>query len=212
VRLALELAAFADRAGACAAEKALSYLGAAHGWGGVAHALLRWSQACSDSPPAEALDLLVRLNAHRRPSGRWPIRAGSRVVYRGWCHGSAGWAQLWTLAWQLTAEEWFLSLAEASAEDAVAAEDEDNASLCCGRAGQGFAALTLYRATGERRWLTAANRVAAEAVHALADDTAPDHRLFSGELGVALLVAELEDPDRAAMPVYEALACAQRPN
>lgn len=202
--LAAALAALSERDGARPGETALGYLGAAHGWAGVAHALLRWSRASGGPPPAEALALLERLTALRRRSGRWPIRAGSREVQRGWCHGSAGWAQLWALAWQVTGDQRFLGFAEDCAEDAADA-DGDSASLCCGRAGQGFAALTLYRATGERRWLTAAHRVAADAVRAAATEDAPAHQLFAGELGVALLAAELEDPARAAMPVYEAI-------
>ena len=201
-RLALELVALADREGALPGEAALGYLGAAHGWGGVAQALLRWSRAICEPPPPQVLALLERLIALRRPSGRWPVSAGSRDVYRGWCHGSAGWTQLWALAWELTGERRLLSLAEHGAHDAVAAE-EDTVSLCCGRAGEAYAALTLYRATGEEYWLRAAERVAARAVRAPTDAGTPAHRLFSGELGVALLAAELEDPTRAAMPVYQ---------
>lgn len=92
-RLAGDLGALADRDGARPGETALGYLGAAHGWAGVAHTLLRWSQATATPPPSEALELLDRLIGLRRRSGRWPIRAGSREVWRGWCHGSAGWAQ-----------------------------------------------------------------------------------------------------------------------
>ncbi len=202
--LAAALAALAEHDGALPGETVLGFLGAAHGWAGVAHALLRWSRAIGEPPPGEALVLLERLTGLRRRSGRWPVRAGSREVYRGWCHGSAGWAQLWALAWQITGEQRLLEFADDCAEDAVAAGG-DSASLCCGRAGQGFAALTLYRATGERRWLTAAHRVAAEAVRAAADEEAPGHQLFAGELGAVLLAAELEDPARAAMPVYEAI-------
>ena len=202
--LAAALAALPESNGALPAETVLGYLGAAHGWGGVAHALLRWSRAICGPPPAEALVLLDRLTPLRRPSGRWPIRVGSREVARGWCHGSAGWAQLWALAWQVTGDLQLLGFAEDCAQDAVDASDGP-ASLCCGRAGQGFAALTLYRATGERRWLTAAHRVAADAVRAAADEEAPAHQLFAGQLGVMLLVAELADPARAAMPVYEAI-------
>jgi eukaryotic-like serine/threonine-protein kinase len=205
-RLAVELAAFAGREGATPGPTALGYLGAAHGWAGVGHALLRWSSAIGQPPPEQARGLLERLLAQRRPSGRWPVRAGSREVYLGWCHGSAGWAQLWTLAWQLTGEGRFLRFAADNAQGAVAAAVECNPSLCCGRAGQGFAALTLYRATGERRWLAAAHRVAADAVRMLSSDPLPAHQLFGGELGVALLIAELEDPSRAAMPIYQRIA------
>ena len=203
-RLAAELAALADREGALAGETTFGYLGAAHGWGGIAHALLRWSRAISEPPAPEALTLLDRLIGLRRASGRWPVRAGSRDVYRSWCHGGAGWAQLWALAWEVTRDDRLLHFAEFCAEDALDA-DENEPSLCCGRAGHGFAALTLYRATGERRWLTAAKRAASDAAHScVPNDVAPDS-LFNGDLGPALLAAELEDPARAAMPVYQPL-------
>ena len=45
--------------------------------------------------------------------------------------------------------------------------------------------------------------MAAGAVRAAANEGAPAHQLFAGELGAMLLAAELEDPARAAMPVYE---------
>jgi pimeloyl-ACP methyl ester carboxylesterase len=67
------------------------------------------------------------------------------------------------------------------------------------------AALTLYRVTGERRWLTAAHRLDADAVRAAANEEAPAHQLFAGQLGVMLLAVELADPAGAAMPVYEAI-------
>jgi serine/threonine-protein kinase len=204
-RLALDLADLAERDGAVSGETAIGFLGAAHGWAGVAHALLRWSSATAVAPPPAALALLDRLIALRRPSGRWPVRAGSREVRRGWCHGSAGWAQLWALAWQRTGDDRFLDLAEHAVADVVTA-DEDNASLCCGRAGEAYAALTLYGATGEERWLSAAHGLARDAARLADRDDTPPHRLFSGALGVALLETELEDPGHAAMPVYQAVA------
>ncbi|MHB8691305.1 MAG: lanthionine synthetase LanC family protein [Solirubrobacteraceae bacterium] len=203
-QVARALCALAEREGALAGESALGYLGAAHGWAGIAQALLRWSQAVSAPAPPEALLLLERLIGLRRPSGRWAVRAGSREVFGGWCRGSAGWAQLWALAWQLTGEARLLDFAQRSAHDAVSAAEESS-SLCCGRAGQGFAALTLYRTTGEQRWLTGAHRAAADAVRLGGDDGMAAHQLFHGELGIALLAVELEDPARAAMPAYESL-------
>jgi serine/threonine-protein kinase len=200
--LAGSLADLAKRDGARPGETTIGYLGPAHGWAGVAHALLRWSEATSAPPPAAALTLLDRLVQLRRPSGRWPVRAGSREVRRGWCHGSAGWTQLWTLAWRLTGDERLLEFAERCAADAVADEDEEP-GLCCGRAGEGYAALALYRATGEDRWLVAAQRAAATAASITGDNVR--HQLFYGELGVALLAAELEDPLRATMPLCQAL-------
>ena len=195
----------ADRDGARPGETALGYLGAAHGWGGVAHALLRWSRATGQPPPPQALAVLERLIPLRRPSGRWPIRPGTREVWLGWCHGSAGWAQTWTLAWQATGDERFLALAEESAADAIAA-DMDNASLCCGRAGQAYAALWLYRATGEERWLAAAHDMAADAVRLSATDETPAALHVHRPARRRAAGDGLEDPGRAAMPVYQSLA------
>jgi serine/threonine-protein kinase len=95
-----------------------------------------------------------------------------------------------------------LALAAECADDGLAAED--GPSLCCGRAGEGFAALTLFRATGDNRWVIGAERALADAVRSLEDYEQAPQRLFSGALGVALLACELEDPGRAAMPVFEA--------
>jgi hypothetical protein len=71
-------------------ESELDFLGLAHAWGGIALAPLRWSQATEQPVPPEALCIIERLSQQRRPSGRWPVRAGSREVWTGWCHGSAG--------------------------------------------------------------------------------------------------------------------------
>src|SRR5271165_7148002 len=120
--LAAALSALSQHDGAVPSETVLGFLGAAHGWAGVAQALLRWSRAICGPPPAEALALLERLARVRRRSGRWPIRACSSAVARGWCHGSAGWAQLWALAWQITGEQQFLGFAEDCAQDAVDAQ------------------------------------------------------------------------------------------
>jgi lantibiotic modifying enzyme len=75
-----------------------AWLGAAHGWGGIAHALLRWCRA-TGAPPGPALrTLLDALPEARTAAGVWPRRTDSSEVWPGWCHGSAGWAHLWVLA------------------------------------------------------------------------------------------------------------------
>jgi len=185
-------------------ESELDFLGLAHGWGGIALALLRWSQATEQAVPPEALSILERLAQQRRPSGRWPVRAGSREVWTGWCHGSAGWAQLWTLAWQLVGDEDLLGFATACADDAINA-DGGPLSLCCGRAGKGFAALALLGATGDDRWRVAAQNVVLDVLRGDVDKDNPDHSLFRGRLGLALLAAELTHPDRTSMPLVQAI-------
>lgn len=183
-------------------DHALAPLGPAHGWAGIALAQLRWARARGVPPGPGTLALLDRLAAYRRPSGRWPFEPGSKTVYRGWCHGSAGWAVLWTQAWSATRDDRFLELAGFCAADAVSASD-DGQSLCCGRVGEAYAALALFRATGESRWLRAAEEIARAAGDIPNDE--PPHRLFSGARGLHLLRLELEDPARSAFPVAEPL-------
>jgi eukaryotic-like serine/threonine-protein kinase len=191
-------------------------LGAAHGLAGLAHVLLRWSQATGDPPVPAALRLLERLVTVRRPSGLWPIRAGSREVWQGWCNGSAGFAQLWALAFELTGETEFLEFAKRTGADAIEAYESEIPNLCCGLGGQAYAALSLHRVTGESAWLEEARRLAATAAtqpmvgHHLDDLIDGAHGLLKGEPGVALLLTELEQPAHAGMPLWEACRRAER--
>ncbi len=183
------------------AADSLGWLGAAHGWSGIAHALLRWCQATGSVPGPEVVALLALLRESRGSTGLWPRNTGAPEVWPGWCHGSAGWAQLWTLVWEVLGEADALALAELAGVDAVAIEDA-GAGLCCGEAGSGYAALALYRATGDDAWLAHARRLAARAATAATGPSFPEHSLWQGDLGVALLLAELEEPSSAAMPLY----------
>lgn len=177
------------------------WLGAAHGWGGMAHALLRWCRA-TGSPAGPALTtLLGALPEARLAAGVWPRRHGTTEVWPGWCHGSAGWAQLWVLAAEVLGDERLLALAERPAVHALLGGGS-GAGLCCGLAGQAYAGLALYRATGEQAWLTHARRLAEEAAGAVTGPDFPEHSLWGGDLGVALLAMEIEEPARATMPLY----------
>ena len=98
-------------------------------------------------------------------------------------------------------DESLLALAERPAVHAILGRGA-GAGLCCGLAGQAYAGVALYRATGEPTWLSHARRLAEEAAGAAPGPEFPEHSLWSGDLGVALLAMELDDPDRAAMPLY----------
>ena len=179
----------------------VAWLGAAHGWAGIATALLRWCQA-TGTPPGPALTtLLDALPEARLAAGVWPRRHGSTEVWPGWCHGSAGWAQLWVLAAAVLGDDRLLSVAERPAVHAILGRGA-GAGLCCGLAGQAYAAAALYRATGETTWLSHARRLAEEAAGAAPGRDFPEHSLWSGDLGVALLTLELDHPMKAAMPLY----------
>jgi eukaryotic-like serine/threonine-protein kinase len=179
----------------------VAWLGAAHGWAGVAHALLRWCQA-TGTPPGPALTtLLDALPEARLAAGVWPRRHGSAEVWPGWCHGSAGWAQLWVLAAEVRDDDNLLALAERPAVHAILGRGA-GAGLCCGLAGQAFAALALYRATGEPTWLVHGRRLAEETAGTAIGPDFPEHSLWGGDVGVALLCMEVEEPARAVMPLY----------
>ena len=181
----------------------LGWLGAAHGWCGVAHALLRWCQATGTRPDRTLEALLASLRVPRLASGAWPRTNGSPEVWPGWCHGSAGWALLWALAADALGDRELLALAEPPAVHAVIGRG-GGAGLCCGLAGRAYAALALYRATGESAWLPHAKRLADEAAGSACGPDFPQHSLWGGDVGVALLALDLEEPGRAAMPIYDA--------
>jgi hypothetical protein len=178
-----------------------TWMGAAHGWGGIAYALLRWCRATATLPGPALRTLLDALPEARTPAGVWPRRTDSPEVWSGWCHGSAGWAHLWVLAADVLGDESLLALAERPAVHAILGRGA-GAGLCCGLAGQAYAGVALYRATGEPTWLSHARRLAEEVAGAAPGPEFPEHSLWSGDLGVALLAMELDDPDRAAMPLY----------
>jgi hypothetical protein len=187
---------------AAAPAGAPGWLGAAHGSAGLAHALLRWPQATGTAPRPELPDLLQSLAGARARSGLWPRRAGDAETWPGWCHGSAGWVLLWALAATVLGDERLLELAEAPALHAVGAGGDGGPSLCCGLAGRAYAAVAMGRATGDARWFTRAQELGGEAAAAAPGDGYPQHSLWRGDVGAALLVAELEDPTTAALPLY----------
>lgn len=180
---------------------AIPWLGAAHGWSGLAHALLRWCRATATLPSPVLTTLLDALPEARLASGVWPRRPGTAEVWPGWCHGSAGWAHLWVLAADVLRDDGLLALAERPAVHAILGRGA-GAGLCCGLAGQAYAALALYRATGEPTWLSHARRLAGEAGATPVGLEFPQHSLWGGDLGVALLALELEEPALAALPLY----------
>lgn len=76
-------------------------------------------------------------------------------------------------------------------------------TLCCGSAGRAYALLNLYRHTGAGEWLGRARQLAN---HAAANASAGEREgaLWNGDLGVAVLVADLESPEDSRMPFFEA--------
>ncbi len=193
----------------------ITYLGIAHGWAGILYATLCWHESSGSELPPQLEERLRQLMECAEPSGRgvrWPWvlpqgRGGGPANYMpGWCNGSAGHVFLWTLAHRVFKDEAYLRMAEKAAWHAWESTDSIS-NLCCGLAGQAYGLLNLYKHTGESAWVERARELASRAA---AWDTnaytamklAPES-LYKGEMGVAVLAAELSSPEGACMPFFE---------
>ena len=198
----------------------MCYSGMAHGWAGILYATLCWCQTSGTSLPPSIegrLNQLAALACHsgRQAKWRWRIDRDasdhSQAYMAGWCNGSAGQVFLWLNAYSVFKDDRYLKLAEEAAWHA-AETDSGNGTLCCGSAGQAYALLALYRVSGERAWLHRVQRLAEKAAiachdqflaRALGDPTLRPDSLYQGELGVAVLAADLDNPGEAALPAFE---------
>jgi len=184
--------------------------GIAHGAGGVAYAMLRWSRSAGVAVPEEIVPELHRLAALARTDGRgvsWP-RAGADPQVGddvpGWCNGPAGMVHLWTAAHRWGGRAAHRDLAEASAWSAWDAPG-GYPDLCCGLAGRAYALLALYRHGGNAEWLRRAEILGARAGRALErlGELPYPLSLFKGAPGIIVLLADLARPEAACMPFFE---------
>ncbi len=184
-------------------------LGAAHGWAGILFSLLRWCEASAAKPEVALGDRLDQLALLGQPGGRgmhWAHSVGqapyANPVPASWCNGAAGYVSLWTLAHRLIGEDAYARLAIGAAWSTY--EDRSEVSdLCCGLAGRAYALLSLYRHGGEGAWLARARECAERAAVGIKVAATRRDSLYKGEVGVALLAAEIEDPVYARMPLFE---------
>ena len=188
---------------------AVTTLGAAHGWAGMLHAILQWRGVTGGEIPGDAAARLRELAALAAPFGRgwcWPIAAGPRRARHGlvasWCNGAAGYVPLWLAAHRSLGDGLFEDLAIGAGWTAYEAP-ASGANLCCGLAGRAYALLTLHRHTGDGAWLERAQELAGRAAAAAGDPQDWPDSLYTGRVGVALLAADLERPERSAMPLFE---------
>jgi serine/threonine-protein kinase len=134
---------------------------------------------------------------------RWIAdRPGVERCMPGWCNGSAGFVHLWTLAERLLGGVEYGELARRAALNACE-EPSNLGDLCCGAAGRSYAMLNLYRQTGDGLWLQRAHDLANKAVTFIEQWSLQRDSLYKGEIGVALLIAELERPELSCMPLFD---------
>jgi hypothetical protein len=196
--------------GDMAASEALRWLGIAHGWAGVLYATLRWLNVTGQPPAPAVIDRLGELQLIAQSAGkglRWPQQSGAPAPHRrpatGWCHGSAGYVHLWNLADAIWPDSSYRDLAERTAWHTWEAPALTGASLCCGYGGQAYALLNMYRRTDDPAWCTRASSLVERAAGP-GRRTLRSNSLYAGDVGIALLAAEVQRPDIAGMPVFEA--------
>lgn len=196
-------------------EKGSLDLGMAHGWSGALFSLLRWNVATGRRPPTQLMRRMRELAEQAEPYGRgvrWPwlvrhLPEGPREPYvAGWCNGAAGLVHLWCLASTHLHQPRYRDLAVGSAWHAWESEVEAGPFLCCGLAGRAFSLAAVARLTGDGDWWFRARRLASGAVRRAREqvpgsEDRPDS-LFFGALGIAVLLAELDQPGAATMPLF----------
>jgi serine/threonine-protein kinase len=168
--------------------------GAAHGWAGYLYATMRWCAASGDPLPprlADRLDQLASLEMTQTLDG-----SGA-----SWCNGSAGHLFTFLLAHRLTGGSEWLRHAESAAWSSWT-QPRGAASLCCGTAGRAYALLALYAHGGDRAWLGRACELANHAAAAARETSQRTNALWKGELGAAVLIADLASPENARMPFF----------
>jgi serine/threonine-protein kinase len=191
-------------------------LGIAHGWAGLLYATLRWRLARRqplDTGFRSRFDQLAELaepdgrGAHWRWYDNGRKDAANHGYMGGWCNGSAGFVHLWQAAASAFGAAEFADLALAAGWNAWEDSPEDSDDLCCGLPGRAYALLSLYRMTGDEAWYRRALTLADRAM-TVARDVGPDwvstcFNLYKSGLGAVLLVAELDRPELARMPLFE---------
>jgi serine/threonine-protein kinase len=179
------------------------FWGVAHGWAGILLASLRWCSVVGATPPISAQRVLEQLASRgtRSPRGtRW-IGPLDPQLPAAWCHGSTGYVHLWLTAASVMNDERYTANAYEAAEHSWN-HATAHPTLCCGLAGQSYAMVRMFQRSNDESWLRRSKTLATRAVEAVGDKSSTPNSLYKGDLGVAALIADMEIPHLAAMPVF----------
>lgn len=202
-----EIWSIVDSYNAIGQKNPLNYRGIAHGWAGILYATLKWCKVSGQKLPVrffERVGQLVDLGIEENGNLRWEISNTEPVSWTGWCHGSAGYTFLWTALFHFTSDDRYLQLAQKTAGHFLnAAPAGMNGSLCCGRAGECYALLSIYNAAKDDFYLTEAKRIAKQMLPHVYSGQMKNHSLYKGNIGAAVLLEELDRPEFARMPLFE---------
>jgi hypothetical protein len=148
----------------------------------------------------EAADLLARFAVHEDGLANWPRRAGVEPDRLQWCSGAPG---IIVGAASYLDEGLLLAGAELIWH-AGPPGMEKGSGVCHGTAGNGHSFLKVFERTGDELWLDRARRFAVHALGQIERRGTGRYSLFTGDVGVALFVADCIE-GRSAFPVTESL-------
>jgi Lanthionine synthetase C-like protein len=148
----------------------------------------------------EAADLLARFAVTEDGHANWPRREGVEPDRLQWCSGAPG---ILVGAASYLDEELLLAGAELVWQ-AGPPGMEKGSGICHGTAGNGHAFLKVFERTGDEVWLDRARRFAVHALGQIERRGPGRYSLFTGDVGVALYVADCLD-GRSAFPVIDSL-------
>ncbi|KAL5730228.1 hypothetical protein ACHQM5_003076 [Ranunculus cassubicifolius] len=186
------------------------YWGAAHGLAGIVHVLMNMELKPDEVDDVKGTLEYVILN--RFPSGNYPSSEESendRLVH--WCHGAPGVALTLVKAAEVFRSE-ELQLAAYDAADIVWNRGLlKRVGICHGVSGNAYVFLSLFRLTGNEKFLYQAKAFAcflldrANKLIAEGNMHGGDHpySLFEGIGGMAYLFFDMIEPSQARFPAYE---------
>jgi lantibiotic modifying enzyme len=148
----------------------------------------------------ESAEALARLAVTEDGVANWPRREGADADQLQWCSGAPG---ILVGAASYLDEELLLAGAELIWQ-AGPSGMEKGSGICHGTAGNGHAFLRVFERTGDELWLERARSFAVHAVEQVERRGKGRYSLFTGDVGVALYVADCLE-GRSAYPVIDSL-------
>lgn len=182
------------------------YLGMAHGRGGILYSLLFWSRVSGYKLPGRIVNELKRhaeFGIEQKYGLRWPIKDNNRESFMdSWCHGTPGQLHLWSLAYQLYEDAFFLQTARRAGEFLIHRSEYQRGHVCCGAGGVSYALLALNKIDPGGPWLKHAVRYAEMAERT---KLIPGFRLglYTGLAGIVCLMLDMMNPAEARQPAFQ---------
>ncbi|WOL06039.1 hypothetical protein Cni_G14771 [Canna indica] len=186
------------------------YWGAAHGLAGIMHILMDVNLESEDMEHVKAtLNYMIQ---NRFPSGNYPSVEGDDTdCLVHWCHGAPGLSLTLTKAAEVFQDKQFLQAAEEAAEVVWKRGLLKRVGICHGVSGNAYIFLSLYRLTGNVKYLYRAKAFTCflldEADKLVAEGKmhGGDHpySLFEGQAGMAYLFLDMTKSSLSGFPAYE---------